>query len=158
MELCQHHFHLLRNGQPQMSGVFQQAQTFIGNIKENDRSPQYASGANDLYVKNVGDPHEDKNQHLPADAFKTHFAGQLFITDRTHHSCDIVRHHKGQQRIQQAVTTAKILAKPAPDSCKIELNRVPELFHNGILLKKCCIEKGSHREGELPVFLINPII
>lgn len=43
MQLFQHILHLLRNRQPQMPCILQQAHALIGNIKKDHRCPQHGS-------------------------------------------------------------------------------------------------------------------
>lgn len=51
------------------------------------------------------------------------------VRDGTHHTRDIIHHHKGKQCIEQTVTAAQEPAEPAADTRKDKLNRVPEFFH-----------------------------
>ncbi|GFI28642.1 hypothetical protein IMSAGC013_00019 [Lachnospiraceae bacterium] len=117
-----------------MPGVLQEAHAFVGDIEKDDRRPQNAAGADNLHIKDVGNPHQQEDQHLLCDAPKAHLAGQLLIRRGAHHARDIVHYDKSNQRIQQAVTAAEEITKPSPDARKNELDRVPEFLHVETLL------------------------
>ena len=87
-----------------------------------------------MYIHNVCNADHKENQHLTADSLKTDCTGQLLVTDCTHHSRDIINHHKRKQCIKQAVTSAKEIAEPSPDCRKYKLYRIPEFLHRLVLL------------------------
>lgn len=126
-----------------MSGVFQKAHAFIGDVEKDDRCAQDAARADDVQVEDVGHPYQQEDQHFPADALKPHGAGQLLIRNRTHHTRDVIDHHKSKQRVKQAIAAAKKVAEPAAYTSKDELNGVPKFLHETFLLFDFWYEKSS---------------
>ena len=107
MELLQNGLQLLRDRQAEVRGVFHEADAFIGNVEENNCRAQDTAGADHLRVESVPDAHQQEDQNLAADTLKADLAGELLVTESTHHTGDIVYGHKGQKGIQQAVVAAE---------------------------------------------------
>ena len=74
MELLQNSLKLLRDRQPEMTGVLQKAHTFIGEIKEDNGCAQDSDLPNHLNIDDVGNADESKNEHLSADALESYVA------------------------------------------------------------------------------------
>lgn len=98
-----------------MCGILRKAHALIGDVKENDRSSQYAARTDDLHIEDVGDPHKQENQHLAADALEAHLAGQLVIRNGAHDSRDVVDCNERHKSDEQTVTAAEEVAEPASD-------------------------------------------
>lgn len=67
MQLLQHLMELRRNRKSQISSVLNKAQTFIGDIEENDRCSQHTAGSDHLRIQQMPDTNQCKDQTLPAD-------------------------------------------------------------------------------------------
>ena len=74
MKLLKHDLQLFRNRKPQMSGILQKGNPFIGKVEENDSRPEYAAGSDDLSVKHMPDSDQQEDKHLPADSPETDLA------------------------------------------------------------------------------------
>ena len=133
-----------------MRGILQKAHAFVGNIEENNRCPQNRAGSDDLHIEDVGNPHQQEDQHLLEDALESNFTGQFLVNDRTHHTGDVVNDDKGKQCINQSVTAAQEVAEPPSDGCKDKLNRVSEFLHVESLLKYFCMIEGRPPHGRQP--------
>lgn len=48
----------------------QKAHTLVGDIKENDRRPKNAAAPDDLHIEDIGDPHQQEDQHFFCDTIK----------------------------------------------------------------------------------------
>ena len=86
-----------------MRGVFQQRHAFVGQVEEDHRRAQDTGRAQHLDIDNIGDAHQQENQHLAADALKPHLAGQALIGNGAHDPGDVVNDHKGNQGIEQTM-------------------------------------------------------
>ena len=115
--------------QAQVGGVLQQGQPLIREIEEDHRRAHDAPGSNHIHIQDVGDAHQQENQHLPTDALETNGAGELLVRRRAHDPRDVVNDCEGHQREEQAVTAAQEPAQPAADGGEGELDAAPELFH-----------------------------
>ena len=113
-----------------MSCILQKAHALIGNVEENHCDSQHTACSDNLHIQHIGNANEQENQHLAADALKADLTGEVLVRNGTHYPGDIINHHKGKQCVEQTVTAAKELAKPAADACKYKLNAVPEFFHD----------------------------
>ena len=133
MELRQDVLHLLRHGKPQVRRVLQQAHALIGEIKEDDRRAKHRAGAYDLYIHDVGDSHQQKDQYLPADSFKSHLTVELLVRYGAHYARDVVCHRKHHQGDDQPVIAAKEVAKPPSHSGEHHLDHIPKFLHVGNL-------------------------
>ena len=112
-----------------MSCVFQNADTFIGNVEEDDRCTKNTARADDVSIKNTANANEQENQHLSTDTFEADLAGECVITNGTHDASDIVDGYKCDECVEQSIPTSEEVAEPAANAGKDELNRVPEFFH-----------------------------
>src|SRR5574344_218220 len=129
MQLFQYFLHFLWDRQSKVSCVFQKGNALIGDVEKHHCRSQHRACSDYLHIKDICNPHKQKNQHLSADTLKAYLAGQRMVRDGTHHSRDIVHNHKGNQCIEQTITAAKEVPQPTSDACKYKLNRVPEFFH-----------------------------
>ena len=86
MELRQHIFELLRDGQADMARIFQKAHTLVGNVEEDHRSAQRVAAADKLGVDHMADADHDEDQYLAENPLKAHIAGQGLIEDGAHHA------------------------------------------------------------------------
>ena len=109
-----------------MRGILQKGYTLVGDVEGNNRRPQNASAAQHIDVQNICDANQHKNQHLAANTTKAHLAGKRVVGNGAHYTCDIVDDHKGDQGIQQSIAVAQEVAQPTADSCKNQLDGVPE--------------------------------
>ena len=130
VQLLQDSFQFCRDGQTEMRGVLYQRHAFIGDVKEDHGGAKDAARADNLGVDDMPDTDEQEDEHLPADAFKAHLAGQILIRHSAHDARDVVDHNKGDQRIEQTVTAAEEPAQPAADGGEDKLNDIPEFFHD----------------------------
>ena len=105
-----------------MRRILQKAHTLIGEIKEDDRRAKHRACADDLYVQDIRDPHQQEDQNLAADALKAHLAGQLFVRYGAHHASDIINGDKDHQGDEQAVTPSQEPAEPAANGGKYHLD------------------------------------
>ena len=112
-----------------MRRILQKAHALVGEVKEDDRRAKDAACANHLYIQDVGDPHQQEDQHLPADALKAHLAGELLVRDGAHHARDIIHRHEHYQGDEQPVAAAQEVAQPSADGGKDHLRRVPKFLH-----------------------------
>ena len=81
-----------------------------------------------LRVQNVGQAHQQEDQHLPADAAEANRGTELPVTHRAHHPGEVVNDHKHQQRVQQTVASAEEVPEPSAHRGKHKLNHMPEIF------------------------------
>lgn len=86
-----------------------------------------------MHVQDLGDAHQKKGQHLPAEASEADSGAELMILDGTHDAGEVVRDHEDQQRIEQAVTSAQEVAEPGADSGERSLDDAPKVFPCSIL-------------------------
>ena len=112
-----------------MRGILRERYALVGDVEEDYRRAEDAACADDLHIENVGDPHEQENQHLAADALKAHLAGEFLVRNGAHDSRDVIHGDKDHERDEQTVTSAEEVAEPAADRREDELNGVPEFFH-----------------------------
>ena len=49
-------------------GILQKAYTLVGDIEKDNRRPQNRAAPDDLHIKDVGNPHQQEDQHLLCDA------------------------------------------------------------------------------------------
>ena len=129
MKLLQNGFQLLRNGQSQVCGVFQQGHALIRQIEENDGGTHHRAVADDTGVENMPDADQGEDEHLFENALETDFAGQLLIHHSAHDAGDVVDDYESQKRIKQAVTSSQEPSQPAADTGEHHLNGRPEFFH-----------------------------
>ena len=108
---------------------FEKAHALVGDVEEDHRRAQYAARADDLHIEYVGDPHEQENQHLAADALEAHLAGELLVGDGAHDARDVVDCHERHKSDEQTVTAAEEVSEPSSDCRDDYLNGVPEFFH-----------------------------
>ena len=134
MQLFQYFLHFLWDRQSKVSCVFQKGNALIGDVEKHHCRSQHRACSDHLHIEDICNPHKQKNQHLSADTLETNLTGKAVVCDGTHHSRDIIHHHKGNQCIEQAVTAAKEVPESAAHSGKNELDGVPEFFHNEIPL------------------------
>lgn len=113
-----------------MRCIFKKAHNFIENVEKDHSGTKHTVGADDLHIKDICNPNQQKDEYLSADAFKAHLTGEGVIRNCTHDACDVVDRHKCEQYVKQTVTAAEEVAKLSSDSCKCKLNRVPEFFHS----------------------------
>ena len=66
MQLFQNQLQLSRDRQSQICRILDQAQSLIGQIKENDRRPQNAPGSDHLRIQQMPDADQGKNENLAA--------------------------------------------------------------------------------------------
>ena len=116
-----------------MRGVLRQGHALVGDVEEDHRRAQDAARADDLHIEDAGDPHEQEDQHLAADALESDLAGELLVGDGAHDARDVVDCHERYERDEQAVTPAEEVAEPSADCREDELNGVPEFFHDEYL-------------------------
>src|SRR5699024_1017574 len=133
MELLQYCFQLFRDGQSKVCGVLNNAHALVGQIKEDHCRAQYRACSNDLHVQDVGDPHQQEDQHLAADTLESHLAVELLVRYGTHYARDVVRHRKHHQGDEQPIVAAKEVAKPPSHSGEHHLNHIPKFLHVGNL-------------------------
>src|SRR5574344_2535323 len=113
MQLLQSFLQLSRNRKSKVGSIFNQGQTFIRDVEEDDCRPQDTSLSEYIDVEDVCDADQNEDQHLAADAAKADRRRELLVVDCAHDTGDVVADDKDQQRIEQAVATAKEVAKPA---------------------------------------------
>ena len=126
MQLFQHVFQLLRDGQAQVSGVLQERDALIGQVEEDHRRAQSAALSQHIHVHQVADAHQHKDEYLPADALKAHGAGQLLVRDGAHHTGDVVHQHEGDQRVEKTVHASQVPAQEAAQGGKGKLDADPD--------------------------------
>ena len=90
MKLLQNGFQLLRNGQSQVCGVFQQGHALIRQVEENDGSAHHRAAADDTGVENVSDADQGEDEHLFENALEAHGTGQLLVHHGAHDAGDVV--------------------------------------------------------------------
>ncbi len=112
-----------------MRGVLRKGHTLVGDVEEDHRRAEDAARADDLHIEDIGDPHEQEDQHLAADALEAYLAGETLVRHSAHDARDVVHDHKRHERDEQAVTAAEEVAEPSADCREDELNSVPEFFH-----------------------------
>lgn len=125
MELLQDFLHLLRNRQTKMGCVFQKADTFIGDVEENNRRSQHTAVTDDIGIQDVCHADHRKNQHLSTNALKSDRTGKVLVHHSTHDSRDIIHNHENNQSVKQTVKPTEKPAEPTTDGGKDDLNGVP---------------------------------
>ncbi len=83
-----------------MRGVLRQGQSLVGEVEEDDRRAQHARMPQHLHVDDVADPHQQKDQHLAADALEADLAGELLVRDGAHDAGQVVAGHEDDERDQ----------------------------------------------------------
>ena len=83
-----------------MSGIFENADAFIGNVEEDDCSTKDTARADDVRIKNAANANEQENQHLSTDTFEAYFAGEGVITNGAHNTRDVVDDHEGDKCVE----------------------------------------------------------
>lgn len=68
VQLFEHLFQLVGDGQTEVGGVLQDAEAVIGNRPEDDGSAQDTRLVQDMHLQHLGDAHHQEGQHLPAEA------------------------------------------------------------------------------------------
>ena len=91
-----------------------------------------------MHVQDLGDAHQKKGQHLPAEASEADSGAELIILDGTHDAGEVVHDHEDQKRIKQAVTSAQEVAEPGADSGERSLDDAPKVFPCSILPQFKC--------------------
>lgn len=83
----------------------------------------------------------------PYDRFlKSDCTGRLLVTDCTHHSRNVINHHKCKQCIKQTVTSTKEIAEPSPTA----VNTNCTAFQNSFIVLSSfdfCMKKAATRNG-----------
>ena len=69
MDLLQNVFQLLRDREPQVGSILQNAHTLIGQIEEDHRGANNASVSDHVDIDHLGDADQKENDRLPADSF-----------------------------------------------------------------------------------------
>ena len=133
MELLQYRLQLFRDGQSKVCGVLDDTHTLVGQIEENHRRAKHGTRTDDLHIQNVGNPHQQENQYLPADSFESHLAVEFLVRYGAHYTRDVVRHRKHHQGDEQPIVAAKEVAKPPSHSGEHHLNHIPKFLHVGNL-------------------------
>ena len=121
MQLLQYFLQLSRNRKPKVGSIFNQGQTFIRDVEEDDRRPQDTDLSEHIDVDDVCDADQNEDQYLAADAAKADRRGEFFVADRTHDAGDVVANDKDQQRDKQSVAAAKEITNPTADCSKNKL-------------------------------------
>ena len=93
-----------------MTSIFQKGNPFVGQVEEDHCRAQNAALSQHIYVHQIANANQHKDEHLPADALEAHGAGQLLVRDGAHDPGDIVHRNKGNQRVEEPVRAAQ---KPA---------------------------------------------
>ena len=88
MQLRKHVLQLLRDRKPQISGVLQQAQAFIAQVKADDRSAQDRAAA---------DHNQHQEQHLFHHAPEADGTGQGPVLNGAHNAGEIIQRHEHEQ-------------------------------------------------------------
>ena len=118
-----------------MRGILHERDAFIRDVEKDDCCAQDGAASDDLHVEDVGDAHQQEDEHLAADALKADSAGELVVCDGAHDAGDVVHNGEDHERNEQAIAAAEEVAQPATDGRKHKLNGVPEFFHDDFLLK-----------------------
>ena len=107
MQLLEHLFQLFGDRQSEVGGILQDTQAVIRNRPEDDSSTQDTGLVQDVHVQHLGDAHQQEGQHLPAEAAEANRGAELMVLDGAHDAGEVVRDHKDQQRVEQAVASAQ---------------------------------------------------
>ena len=135
-----------------MRGVLRQGQSLVGEVEEDDRRAQHARMPQHLHVDDVADPHQQKDQHLAADALEADLAGELLVRDGAHDAGQVVAGHEDDERDQETVASAEEVAEPASDGGEDELDRVPEFLHGfNLRFLEMGMKKAPPRRCPLPM-------
>ncbi len=105
-----------------MCGIFENADTFIGNVEEDDCCTKDTARADDMKVKDAANAYEQENQNLSTDTFEANLAGKGVIADSAHDAGDVVDDHKGNECVEQAVPASEEVAEPATNAGEDKLN------------------------------------
>ena len=108
---------------------------FNGKEEKDDRGTENAGFIQDLHVQNMGKSHQQKDEHLAADAFEADGGTELLVWYSAHDAGNVVNRDKDDQRIEQAVAAAEEVAQPCAQAEKRGLNESPEFFQYITLLK-----------------------
>ena len=98
-----------------MGGVLQDGEAVVGDGPEDHGGTQDAGLVQDVHVQYLGDAHQQEGQYLPAEAAEANRGAELMVLDGAHDAGEIVRDHKDQQRVEQAVASAQEVAEPCAD-------------------------------------------
>ena len=80
-----------------MGGVLEDGEAVVGNRPEDHGGTQHAGLIQYMDVQNLGDPHQQEGQHLPAEAAEADRGTELPVLDGAHHAGDVVHDHEDQQ-------------------------------------------------------------
>ena len=100
MKLLQDVLQFFRDRQAQVCTVFQDTQAFIGEIEEDHSRPKDTSGSDHVDVDHLSNPHQQEDDHFPADSLEAFLAVEPLVDDRAHDTGDIVcgdKYHEGEQ-------------------------------------------------------------
>ena len=132
----------ISNGATHLADSFNKAQSALsqlceksfGDVEENNCGSQDTAGPDDLHIKDVCNPDQQENQHLPADTLEAHSAGKILVRNGAQNAGNVVDDHKGNQSIQESIHTAEKPAEKAAQGSERDLNAIPNLFHIRFLL------------------------
>ena len=147
MQLLQHGLQLLRDRQAKVGRVLDEGQALVGQVEEDDGGAQDAAGSDDMGVQHMTDAHQREDQHLPADAFEAHAAGQLPVGDCAEDARHVVQGNEQQQGIKKAIAAAEKISQPAADGGEHELDGAPEFFHKLVPSFLISVMKKATRYG-----------
>ena len=77
MQLLQYFLSAFRNRKSKVGSIFNQGQTFIRDVEEDDCRPQDTNLSEYIDVDDVCDADQNEDQHLAADAAKADRRGEL---------------------------------------------------------------------------------
>jgi hypothetical protein len=82
------------DGEPQATGILNNTDTLVGDIKEDDGGSENAAVTNDLPVDYIADADQKKMSTFFKDALEPDFAGKLLIRHSDHQASYVVNENK----------------------------------------------------------------
>ena len=128
-QLDQHIFQLLRDGNADHGGVFQNGQALIGQVEEDHSGTDCCAVLKDLRVDDVGNPNQQEDAHLLGNALEAHLAGQFLAYTRRKDTGEVVGHHKDDERVEEAIKASEEPAEKTTQCRKSKLELVDYILH-----------------------------
>ena len=102
---------LLRHGQANPSGIFDDGDAFVGAVEKDNCGAENTSTSYHMDIKDVCHTYESKDKHLLADALEADGRGQVSLHDGAEDSRHIVCDDECHERIHETVKVTEIFAE-----------------------------------------------
>lgn len=97
VKLLEDVFEFLRDREPQMGCILQDAHALIGQIEKDYSGPKDTAVLDHVDIHHLGYTDQEENNDLPHDPAEADLTRELLVCDRAHDAGDIVRCNKDKQ-------------------------------------------------------------